>query len=207
MMSFCPFINEVCKGNQCMMWSDEACLIANYLQQMQGMVEPVGPNDKSMRIPFEIDYRRQEPSIPDEIKQLSAESLAAEYIEFLETEFPDSELTPYGQYFSLFLEAKNVPSRWGLPPDIQIKVRKAEMLARDEIQKRLEEIKKQRYESEKQELPSLISRCVDWAVTHGLKKVTHADVDAFLLEGEIDILTETKRALYSMANLQLKSKR
>jgi hypothetical protein len=52
-----------------------------------------------------------------------------------------------------------------------------------------------------------VNRCCDWAITNGMKRVTVADVDAFILENEYDIIKETRRALYAMTNVQLKSKK
>jgi len=46
---------------------------------------------------------------------------------------------------------------------------------------------------------------VDWARINNLKRLTLADVDTFIMEKEFDLLTETKRAIYAMANVKLKS--
>ncbi|MGQ9507724.1 MAG: hypothetical protein ACUVTB_07735 [Candidatus Bathycorpusculaceae bacterium] len=88
-----------------------------------------------------------------------------------------------------------------------MKIQRAEFLAERELVREAELERKRRLQKEKDELPSLVSRCVDWARDNGLKRVTLADVDTFLLEKEIELLHETKRALYSKANLKLKSKR
>jgi hypothetical protein len=60
---------------------------------------------------------------------------------------------------------------------------------------------------EKDELPSLVSQCVDFARMNGLKKLTLSDVDTFIIEKELDLMHETKRAVYSMANVKLKSQK
>jgi hypothetical protein len=67
--------------------------------------------------------------------------------------------------------------------------------------------RKERLGKEKEEFPSLVSQCVDWARINGLKRLTLSDLDTYILEKDLDILQETKRALYSMANLKLKSKK
>jgi hypothetical protein len=74
-------------------------------------------------------------------------------------------------------------------------MQKAELLARKRV-----------LQEEKDELPSLVDKCVEWAGINNLNKVTFADVDAFLLDKDLRLLGETKRALYSMANVKLKSK-
>ena len=48
-------------------------------------------------------------------------------------------------------------------------------------------------ESEKLLLLSLVNPCVDWAKEHNLKKVTETDVDAFLLDRDIDLSPRIKR--------------
>jgi hypothetical protein len=156
--------------------------------------------------PFRAGFGIQKPEIPTEVKHATADDLASEYITFLETEFPELELTPYGQNFDLFLKSKYQIERWNLPLDVSAKIQKAEYLAKQRLLKQKAEERKKRLEKEKAELPSLASRCVDWAVTHNLKKVTQADVDAFVLEYDLEMLPETKRAIYSKVNLELKSK-
>ena len=207
MKSLCPFFNGECKGNQCVMWYNENCLIVNFLQNISIGFERAESTEEVIEEPYQPRFEIPKPSIPEEIKQTTAEELAVEYVTFLETEFPESELTPHGGNFQLFLNSKNITSHWNLPPDIQIKIQKAEILAREEIKKKIEIEHRLRIEKEKEELPSLISRCIDWAITYGFKKVTLADVDAFLLENELDILKETKRTLYSLTNLKLKAKK
>ena len=206
-MSLCPFFNEECKGNQCVMWSDGECLVVGFLYQLKtGFLSEPDADTFSMEEPM-IRFERPEPEIPDDIKNSSPESLAAEYIAFIETEFPDSDMGHRYGNFDLFLQTKNLTDRWQLPADIKIKIEKARTLAREEIRKRAETERKLRLETEREELPSLVNRCCDWAITNGMKRVTVADVDAFILENEYDIIKETRRALYAMTNVQLKSKK
>ena len=207
-MSECPFFNDTCKGNQCVMWFDEECLIVGFLRNLHsGISKPEIEFDEPIDLQPSYHFERPEPVIPEDIKSATAESLAAEFITFLEREFHDSELTPHYGNFQLFLQTKNLVDRWNIPADIRLKIEKAQTLARDEIQKRIETERRIRFETEKEELPSLVNRCCDWAVTNGMKRVTVADVDAFILENELDMLKETRRALYAMSNVQLKSKK
>ena len=92
-----------------------------------------------------------------------------------------------------------------MPPEIRIKIEKAELLAEREIRKDEENQRKERLKKEKEELPSLVSQCVDFARMNGLKRLTVSDVDSFIMEKNLDLMHETKRALYSMANLKLKT--
>lgn len=68
-----------------------------------------------------------------------------------------------------------------------------------------EDQKKERLSREKEKLPSLVSKCVDWARNNNLKQLTPADVDAFTMEEEVELLEETKRAMHAIANVKLKS--
>jgi hypothetical protein len=190
------------------MWFNEECLIVGFLQNLQsGFTKTEYEPDIPIDVQPSFTFQRPEPTIPEDIKNATPESLASEYIAFLETEFPDSEPGMLFGNFQLFLETKNLIDRWGLPAELRLKLEKAQILAREEIRKRVETEKKLRLETEKGELPSLVNRCCDWAITKGMNRVTVADVDAFILENEFDLLQETRRALYAMANVQLKSRK
>jgi hypothetical protein len=89
---------------------------------------------------------------------------------------------------------------------VRLKVEKAEMLARRIIEQEEEDSEREQQEKEKGELPSLVNMAIDWAREHGLKKLTFGDVEAFLAEKNIDPLRQTKRQIYSMANVHLKSR-
>ena len=201
---FCPLIREKCKGNECVMWVDEKCLLITF---MKNFVQP--PEEEfEERVSLPISYEHEEISvkeIPEEIKSATPEELAAELISFAKKEFPDEERIWIRNIASLFWRSKNL-ERWGLPPEIQLKIEKAEMLAQKQLDTERDIKEREQLEKEKAELPSLVNLCVDWVKEHGLKRVTKADVEAFLLEKNIEILPQTQRALYAMVNVQLKSK-
>jgi hypothetical protein len=79
------------------------------------------------------------------------------------------------------------------------------MLAEREIRRDEENQRKERLKKEKEELPSLVSQCVDFARMNNLKRLTLSDVDTFVMEKDLDLMHETKRAIYAMANVKLKS--
>ena len=203
MTILCPFYKENCKGNQCVMWYDEKCLIVNFLQKIQmDFSEEEAPSEDLSFARYEVEV-----AMPEDIKSATPEELAIEYINFLQREFPKLELIPHSNMFDLFLESKGLINRFNLPPEMRLKIRRAQMLARNEIEHRNELEHQMRLEREKEELPSLIERCIDWAITNGFKRVTKADVEAFLLENELDILPETRRSLYVMTNARIKAKK
>jgi hypothetical protein len=77
----------------------------------------------------------------------------------------------------------------------------------DQAQIRMEEKNKEKIMLEREELPSLVDQCVDWARVNGLRSVTKADIETYLLENNLDIMKETQRSLYAMTNTKLKIKR
>jgi hypothetical protein len=91
----------------------------------------------------------------------------------------------------------------------QFKQHQKPQSGKDDLQNILDEYdsqkKKRRLTEEKEELPSLVSQCVDWARVNSLKRLTLADVDTFVMEKELDLLNEIKRAMYAMTNVKLKS--
>ena len=80
------------------------------------------------------------------------------------------------------------------------------MLAKKQLDNERKIKESEQLERERAELPSLVNSCIDWVREHGLKRITKADIEAFLLEKNIKILPQTQRALYAMVNVQLKSK-
>ena len=79
------------------------------------------------------------------------------------------------------------------------------MLPEREIRRDEENQRKERLKKEKEELPSLVSQRVDFARMNNLKRLTLSDVDTFVMEKDLDLMHETRRAIYAMANVKLKS--
>jgi len=154
----------------------------------------------------DYESERSVVKVPSEIKFASAEELAAKLVDFTKKEFPDNERMYIRNVSQLFWGQKNV-SKWNMPSEIQLKIEKAEMLAQKQFETERDVKEREQLEKEKMGLPTLVGSCIDWAKDHGLKRVTQADVDAFLLDKNIDILSQTKRSLYAMANVSIKSKR
>ncbi len=208
MNAFCPFINDKCRGNKCVMWEDNGCVIVNFMKSFTELSEgdvilPVVEEDN--RTPDLYSELKREANIPEEIKTASPEELAAELVSFIKTEFPEAKRTRVRDISIIFWEIKNV-ERWGIPPDIRLKLEKAEMLAKRQLEEEKELKEKEQLEREKAKLPSLVNSCIEWAEEHDLKRVTKTDVEAFLIEKNVDILPQTQRALYAMVNVKLKSK-
>lgn len=205
MDTLCPFFKETCHGNQCVMWKNEECLLVSFLQNVSSdspLAEDTMPPSMVERIPFQ----REETEIPKWLQTSTPEEIAVEILDFKKKEFPEDTYFGFHTISRHYWSNKGF-SKFLMPPEIQIKIEKAELLAEKEIRKEEETRIKERFAKEKEELPSLVSQCVDWARINGLKRLTFADIDTYILEKDLDILKETRRAVYSVANLKLKTGR
>jgi hypothetical protein len=180
-----------------MMFRDEECLLVSFLETVREGAPT--PEEGIPLIQEGIErggliLHREEAEVPDWIKGRTPEELAVEILEFTKKEKTEQGLD-YDSASRCFWESKGV-NEFLMPSEVQLNIRRADFLAR-----------RQALQEEKDELPSLVGKCVDWARINNLNKVAVADVDAFLLEKDLHLLRETKRALYSIANLKLKSKK
>ena len=201
MNTFCPFLRETCRGNECMMFRNENCLVVSFLQ---GIFEDTTSSEETVVI-SRNGFMRDEAQVPDWIKNRTPEEIAVEILAFKEKEFSEGDSFSFYSLSNLFWMSKGV-EQYRLPPVIRLKIQRANILARTQINRDAQSQRNEQIEREKEELPSLVSHCIDWARSHGLKRVTLADVDAYIIERNLDILKETRRALYSFVNVKLKSK-
>lgn len=201
MNSFCPFFKDVCRGNECVMFRNEECLVVSFLQkvseespEIEGIVETNG---------FELS---REIEVPDWLETKTAEEIAEEILEFKKKTFPEEGHLSIFTVSNFFWEKHGI-EQFRMPSEIRLRMQQADTLAQIMARNEQEKMKNERLEKESAELPSLVSRCVDWARTNGLKRLTVADVDAYILERNLDLLKETRRAIYAKTNVELKSSR
>lgn len=204
MNSLCPFYKENCKGNECVMFKNEVCLIVSFLEHVSEEIPEEEISEEEGIERSGLIPHREEAEVPDWIKKRTPEELAVEILEFTKKEFPEGEGFGYHSASRYFWESKGV-HEFLMPSEAQIKIQRANFLAQKELDKQAEAERKRRLQEEKDELPSLVGKCVDWARINNLNKVTLADVDTFLLDKDLDLMRETKRAIYSTANLRLKT--
>ncbi|MHA1251607.1 MAG: hypothetical protein ACTSRP_16570 [Candidatus Helarchaeota archaeon] len=187
-----------------MMWKEEKCTMVKFMEN----VIQLGGEFKKI-LPISTSYESEEDgkrSVPEEVEFATPEELADELISFTKKEFPDERNVWINNIAELFWKSKNIDV-WNLTPKMQLKIEKAEMIAQRKFEKDRMMKEKELLEKEKGELNAIVASCVDWAKEHGLKRVTKADVEAFLLEKNIEILPQSQRAVYALVNVQLKSKR
>jgi hypothetical protein len=205
------------------MWHNEECLIVAFLQRiqeafLQQIQEGIPTSEEAVPSPQEPIERadmilhREEQEAPEWLKTATPKTIAEEIIEFKEKEFPEQHigvtLRARSEFHNLlrhYWSEKGVEKLF-LPSEISMKIQKAEMLAETELLRKEQAEKKERLEKEKEELPSLVSQYVDWARLRSIKRATLTDVESFVLDKDIDILKETKRAIFIMANAKLKSR-
>lgn len=206
MKILCPFFKNDCKGNECVMWKDEKCLIVSFMESI--LTEPEEFEGREPITPAQIisGTGLEEVEIPGEIKSASPEELAVELISFTKKELSGEERMRVRKVAQLFWGGKKI-ERWGMPPEIRLKIDKAEMLAQKQLDTEREVKEREQLEKEKMGLPSLTNLCVDWAKEHGLKRVIQSDVEAFLMEKNVELLRQTERSLYALVNVKLRSKR
>ncbi|MDD4877053.1 MAG: hypothetical protein PHQ86_08015 [Dehalococcoidales bacterium] len=175
---YCPLVRENCKGNECVMWKEEKCLIASALETYIS----VEHESYTPSAGISVGFSRPEEEVPEEITTATSEQLAAEMIDYTMKNFVGEMENQYmaRQYFRMYLEGKNV-QEYMLPAEIRLKVQRAYLLAEKQIADEIMLKKAEIMQKEKTELPSLVSQCIDWAQNRSLKRITLADVDAFLI--------------------------
>lgn len=211
MNTYCPLIKEECKSNECVLWKDENCLIVTFMKFLGliGKLSTEEETEEEIRNGIKLSTPEEtEGEIPNGIELSTPEELAAELISFAKKEFPEEdERWSMYKITDFFWRSKNIRIR-DLPVDIQLKIDKAERLVQKQLESEREVKKKDQLEKEKPDLLSLVDSCVGWSNEHGLKKVTQADFDAFLLVKNIDTLPQAKRrTLCAMVNSKLEKEK
>lgn len=205
MTSFCPIIKEDCKGSKCISWKDDNCLIFFWLELSTQSSKKSMEEDDDFEFEFEEKSHKK---VPAKIESSTVEQLANDLLEFTKKEFEGEE----GYQRRIRVSSNSYWEKIGLdrfyfdlPVDIRLKLEKAERLAQKQVDIELEAKTKKRLDAEKAKLPELIDKCKHWAINRGVKKIILADLDVFLLEEDIKLLPQTKRAILATTNLDLKS--
>lgn len=209
MNDFCPIVKQECKKDECVMWSDEKCLLVRTLEiRVRGF-------ERLFEQPAPISYEEEKveapgikkTEIPTEIETSTPEELATELVSFSKKEFPGEEPWIVGHAAQYFWKGKNI-DKWGASPEMQLKVEKVERLARKQLEDEQKAEEKKRLEKEMAGLASLADSCTAWARERGLRRLTYNDVIVFFaekgVEGEV-LSGQTKRALYAKVNLELRT--
>jgi hypothetical protein len=196
MDNLCPFFKEKCHGNECIMWKNEKCYIVSFLQRIaEAPEEDMSSAEEGAETGRMVSRR----GVPELLETSTPEELAEQMVEFAKKEFPEEKFG-YSHIFHQFWESKGV-QQFLLPTEAQSKIERANYLADRLIDKE----KKERLAKEREELPSLVSQCVDWAKITNIKTLRLADVEVFTMEKKLNVLDETKRDIWKAANVKLRS--
>lgn len=201
MNSFCPLIGDECRGQKCMMWKTQSCLIVDLVRNYAEL----GSRPSLNKLDWPVESQ-----VSEKIKLATAEELANELVSFIKKEFPldmtqPDRMTLIGA--DIFWESQGMDpySLFDYPGEIGTKFDKANALALEQLKSEQKVIIVERLEREKADLPSLVKTCADWARDRALKSIINADIDTFCLESNIEILEQTKRSLKAMTNTALHS--
>jgi len=200
-MSFCPFIKEVCKENICMMWSNDICLVANYLKEVQEIPSEIEFDG----LPIEIEPRSKK-EVPTWLQLSTPQEIIEEYFKFINAEFPESERPQYN-VFELFLQTKGLENIWSLPAEVSLKIRKTRALLQIEQEKRRERDRQLRIEKEKTQVEYFALQFVDWMQENSIDKIYKKEVSRFAQEKGLDLLWETHDAIFNKAKVELDAKK
>ncbi len=133
-----------------------------------------------------------------ELLSKTPEEIAKKIVEFAQREYPDSIGNLY-QITHIFWEDKGV-NQYQENSKIRVMIEKANYLAEKQIEESI--LKK-----ENEKLPTILTNCVDWAKENGFNKLTRANLQAFLLEKELDLSITSREHLWVKVNFELKRKK
>ena len=138
------------------------------------------------------DYRTAD--IPEELSDKTPEELATQYFEYLKTEYPsDSQVDSYSirQNYWRSLGLSNSGNN---KHDILI----------EKISRIIDKIKDKK---EKEMIPELLEKCVNWAIKNEEYKPSQVLVRGFLSESNIELSSSNFRTLHMKIILKLKRKK
>ena len=163
------------------------------------------PNEDILK---EEGEEQKEEEFVEHLEKVTKEDLIKEIIEYtqksnLTVEHPSSDTyrsTSARPIVDGFLAEKGVDRyRTGLSPKTRLKLDYvADLIEDQEMRKILAE--------EKEALPQLIKKCVEWAKQNGFNKLTRGNLSAFLLEEESRMSGQSQDILYTKVNFELKKK-
>lgn len=191
MRKFCPLIKEECRSSECILWHDsnEECLL------VEGLYAYLLVADEKIWPDTELEEEERESNVPEEITKAAPEDLASELVSFVKSSFPEEEAPQVKDVAHIFWQQKQLVSE-DIPLIILSRMQEVERLAQRQLDR----------EREKSRVPSLVESLVHWARKHNLRSITWADVDAWLFETDEELSEQTRRTLYGIANLKMKSR-
>jgi hypothetical protein len=138
-MKKCPFLNDVCIQNECMLWSEEGknCLLA--INLLNDIVDESFYSKTGMHVDEElpdndVEIRESSRAAADYITQTGEADLANELVEYALGRAPSKRNRIWVPNIAgRFWASKGVGYRGALSPDVQDKMSKVEQLAQTRL--------------------------------------------------------------------------
>ena len=135
------------------------------------------------------DYRTVD--VPEELSNKTPEELATQYLEYLKTEYPnDSQVDSYSIRRS-YWESLGLSNHGNNKHDIFI----------EKISRSIDKIQDKQ---EKEMIPELLEKCVNWAIKNEEYKPSQVLVRGFLSESDIELSPSNFKTLHTKIILKLK---
>lgn len=206
----CPLIRGACLKRQCMMWREDDCIIALWLQL--GVQAPTTENSEDLDVAehlvtrvsrWEDDDEDQE-RLPKWFLETQPSDLASEAISLAlssEAGAPVSRLNPF-MVLQNYFTSKGVGHvhDYSLPSNQRSQFRKVQ----ESIAQQLPVAVEQETARRRDALEGYVAEIVEVAQRRGLKRLTQSDVDAFFDARGERYDWEYKRQIWSSANAKLK---
>ena len=192
----CPLINAVCKEDECSFWADDYCVIYLYLGERLGIVIKLREGEETQ------DYEE----ILRQLENITAEELANEYLEIYNEKKQQSEYPISYEVHDFFRYDKGIDT-YSLPIELREKTNQVAVIVRAILkEQRLAKIR-EKTSQERAIIPELVEQLMEWAETYEFKSVRLKDVQAFLIEREIELTDTNLRFLQAKTNTLLKAKK
>lgn len=208
--AFCPLIRSECLRSQCMMWREEDCVIALWLQLglETAAVDTTDDLNDSENIVRRIsrwdDDDEDQEKLPNWFLDMPPQDVASEAIKVAfssDSGAPVGRLNPHMVLHSFFA-SKGVGhvSEYRLPSSQRTLLRKVQ----ESIAQQLPVAVDQETARRRDALEGYVAEIVATAQRRGLKRLTQSDVDAFFDARGERYDWEYKRQIWSNANAKLK---
>jgi len=129
--------------------------------------------------------------VPTDLDNKDPNDLAKELLEFIEVNYPDASRHDLWQIHSEFWESKGLNNRSNKHRNFSNKI---QSIADKIIDK-----------NEREKLPELIEKCVEWALENKIDKPTQAILRGFLAEDNVNLSPNNFKILHTKVLLELKA--
>ncbi len=130
---FCPLLKDTCREKECVMFRNEKCVIASFLEVYQKdkwSAEADAISFENVTKEYAKIADSEEGETPGWLKDRDHEDIGKEIMEFAKKEYPQGEIDP-DLLCNLFWTTKGI-EKYNVPATIRTKMRKAESIIKTE---------------------------------------------------------------------------